>query len=464
MKQRYILTSLSFILFFCCVVFSTHPLNVIGDAHAGLSAQPVVSEPVMSEPLISETIISDAIVSEQQATNAVFNRIEQHDKTIVVNNRNHRVIFDKNGVNFAPTQGPNWHWQIKHTKSVAPIVNKRMVEYIHPQYTERYLLKAQTIEQRFIIEKPYRAKHDLIIEGSINSAGQFSTTSTGWRWQNTEGGVNLGQVTVFDAKGNILPATMHTSARHRNITIAASDLHGAHYPVTIDPEIGSNDFRISEKALDTLDFDVSYNSTDITYNVTTNEFFIVWSARQTMTGEREIYGQRVNATTSAIIGSDVRLSDMGPDGDTNYDAFFHAAAYNSQNNEYFVVWVGDDDTRSLVDGEAEIFGQRVNAVTAEEIGVDVRYSDMGPDGDTSYGADTPDVSYNENRNEYLIVWQGDDTGALVNGEFEIYSQRINASDGSEIGLDKRLSDMGPDGNTGFQAATPALSFNANNNV
>ncbi len=232
MKQRHILSDLSFILLFCCVVFLTHPLNIIGDAHAGLSAQPIISEPV---------------ISEQQAINAVFNRIEQHDKTIVVYNRNHRVTFDKNGVSFAPTQGPNWHWQIKHAKSVTPIVNKRAVEYIHSQYTERYLLKAQTIEQRFIIEKPYRAKHDLVIEGSIDSAGQFATTDTGWRWHNAEGAVNLGQVTVFDAKGKLLPATMHTSARHSNITIAASDLHGAHYPVTIDPEIGS-DTRLSDMA------------------------------------------------------------------------------------------------------------------------------------------------------------------------------------------------------------------------
>ena len=39
-----------------------------------------------------------------------------------------------------------------------------------------------------------------------------------------------------------------------------------------------------------------------------------------------------------------------------------AVAYNSTNNEYLVVWAGDDNTAPLVDDEFEIFGQRLNAV------------------------------------------------------------------------------------------------------
>ncbi|VAW50566.1 hypothetical protein MNBD_GAMMA05-182, partial [hydrothermal vent metagenome] len=371
MKQRHILTDLPFILLFCGVVFLAHPLTIIGDANAGLPAQPIVSE----------SAISKSTISEQQAISAVFNRIEQHDKNIVVNNRNHRVTFDENGVNFTPTQGPNWHWQVKHMKSVTPIVNKRVVEYIHPQYTERYLLKPQTIEQRFIIDKPYTAKNDLVIEGVINSAGKFSQTDTGWRWHDATGAVNLGQVTVFDAKGTILPATMHTTATHSRITVAASDLHGAHYPVTVDPEIGS----------------------------------------------------------------DIRLSDMGSDSDASFGAFNPAVAYNASNNEYFVVWRGDDDTGLLVDNENEIFGQRVNGTTGAEIGSDIRLSDMGSDGDALFDAFNPAVAYNASNNEYFVVWSGDDdTGSLVDNENEIYGQRVNGATGAEIGSDIRLSDMGSD--------------------
>jgi hypothetical protein len=56
--------------------------------------------------------------------------------------------------------------------------------------------------------------------------------------------------------------------------------------------------------------------------------------------------------------NDFRLSDMGPDGNTNYGAFEPAVAYNGAANEYLVVWSGDDNNAPLVKGEYEIFGQR----------------------------------------------------------------------------------------------------------
>src|SRR3989337_153711 len=83
--------------------------------------------------------------------------------------------------------------------------------------------------------------------------------------------------------------------------------------------------------------------------------------------------------------NDFRMSDMGPDGNTNFAANFPGIAYNSTNNEYLVVWVGDDTTSPLVDNEFEVFGQRLNAATGAEVGAnDFRISDMGPDGSTTF--------------------------------------------------------------------------------
>lgn len=481
---------------------------------------------------VDESISARSVkmITEQQAINTVFNRIEKNDNRIVVRNRNHTATFDMYGVNFLPTLGPVWHWQINQSlkqnvtnKVIAPVLSHNKVDYAHEGFIERYLLKKNTIEQRFIIEEPYQDKHDLIIEGVIKSPGKFITTTDGWLWQNQQGVVSLGQVTVFDAKGNILPATMHTEENFSRITVAASTLKTAHYPVTIDPEIGSNDFRITEGAFDTLDSSVSYNSinnqylvirvgsfddgvlatdeyeiygqlidaangakignvirlsfigtdgigelsaysADITYNETNNEFFIVWSANELVAGlavndEVEIYGQRVNAATGTRIGDSIRLSDMGPDGDFTYAAFFPSVVFNKKNNEYFVVWAGDDNSGLLANGEAEIFGQRVNAA-GEEMGGDVRYSDMGPDGDIDFEARDPDVSYSEERNEYLIVWVGDDnTPPLVDDEFEVFGQRVNAETGAEIGEDIQLSDMGVPGQTIFLVSNPAVAYN-----
>ncbi len=39
---------------------------------------------------------------------------------------------------------------------------------------------------------------------------------------------------------------------------------------------------------------------------------------------------------------------MGPDGDSTYDAQCPAVAYNSTNDEYLVVWEGNDNAGGVV--------------------------------------------------------------------------------------------------------------------
>ncbi len=59
-----------------------------------------------------------------------------------------------------------------------------------------------------------------------------------------------------------------------------------------------------------------------------------------------------------------------------------AIAYGSGPNEYLVVWEGDDNLGGMVDGESEIFGQRIAA--ADRRGgrrQRLPISDMGPTGD-----------------------------------------------------------------------------------
>src|SRR5262249_42657295 len=75
-------------------------------------------------------------------------------------------------------------------------------------------------------------------------------------------------------------------------------------------------------------------------------------------GEYEIYGQQLDAATGALLGGRSRLSDMGPDGNINFFAVRPAVASNGANNEFLVVWEGDDDTAPLVQNEVEIFRQR----------------------------------------------------------------------------------------------------------
>src|SRR5919197_6698163 len=156
---------------------------------------------------------------------------------------------------------------------------------------------------------------------------------------------------------------------------------------------------------------------------------------------------------------------MGPDGSSSFNAVDPAVAYDATNNEYLVVWQGDDDTTPLVDDELEIFGQRLNAATGAEVGTnDFRISDMGPNGSTLYRAAEPAVAYNSQGNGYLVAWDGDDnTFPLDDDEFEIFGQRLSAATGAEVGTnDLRLSDIG-DAGPEFDASTPAVAYNSINN-
>jgi Ca2+-binding RTX toxin-like protein len=226
--------------------------------------------------------------------------------------------------------------------------------------------------------------------------------------------------------------------------------------------LGGN-FRISDMG---PDGDANYDAFNpaVTYNAQANEYLVVWSGDDNtaplVEAEFEIFGQRLSASGTEVGTNDSRLSDMGPDGNVSYGAFNPAVTYNAQANEYLVVWSGDDNTAPLVEAEFEIFGQRLSASGTETGTNDFRLSDMGPDGNVSYGAFNPAVTYNAQANEYLVVWSGDDnTAPLVEAEFEIFGQRLSAS-GTETGTnDFRLSDMGPDGNANYDVSSPSVAYN-----
>jgi hypothetical protein len=226
-------------------------------------------------------------------------------------------------------------------------------------------------------------------------------------------------------------------------------------------EVGANDFRLSHMGPDG-DPNFLAASPAVAYDSRDNEYLVVWEGDDTTVNEFEIYGQRLSAPTGALIGGKLRISDMGTDGDTGFRADDPAVAYNPTNNEYLVVWSGRDNP--LAAGEFEIFGQRLNAATGGDVGMnDFRISDMGTDGDPNFGAGQPAVAYNPTSNEYLVVWSGDDdTAPLVNNELEIFGQRLNADPATfeEVGKnDFRISDMGLDGDTRFGAKNPAVAYN-----
>jgi hypothetical protein len=246
-------------------------------------------------------------------------------------------------------------------------------------------------------------------------------------------------------------------------------------PPALASEIGANDFRISDMGPDgDANFDAEgywfYGETAVAYNSNADEYLVVWmgddGSGAQVDDEFEIYGQRLDALTGAEVGpNDFRISDMGPDGDANFQGRIPAVAYNPNANEYLVVWTGGERSAESAFGDFEVYGQRIDAITGAEVGPnDFRISGMGPDGNADHlTAFFAEVVYNANADEYLVVWMGDDgSGAPAFGDSEIYGQRLDGSTGAEVGPnDFRISDMGPDGDSSFFALSPALAYNSN---
>jgi hypothetical protein len=432
-------------------------------------------------------------ISAEQAIALAVNDLTATDGGYQLCHPRHTATFTAEGLTFTPRRGgPEWHWQLTHVGRGAVTVPLREVDvgavvpmqagraavaYLRGRLTERYLAQADSIEQQFVIPQPLLlGGADLVIEGVVACEGEFESWSGGWLWRSPEGVVSLGDVRVYDATGVALPAEMTVRAEGTRIMVDGVALARAAYPVTVGPEVGTNDFRISD-AGGTGDANMDGLYPAVAYNSTNNEYLVVWQASDTDAGlaggEKEIFGQRINAATGAEVGTnDFRISDAGGTGDRFIEPWHPAVAYNSTNNEYLVVWHADDTDAGIDDNENEIFGQRIDA-NGNEVGAnDFRISDAGDGPPNDMGAEVdavwPGVAYNSTNNEYLVVWEADDTDAagVVDNEWEIFGQRIygDRTLGDEVGTnDFRISDAGGSGDADREAHYPAVAYNRTSN-
>ncbi|MEN1728606.1 MAG: hypothetical protein AAGJ52_09200, partial [Pseudomonadota bacterium] len=227
-------------------------------------------------------------------------------------------------------------------------------------------------------------------------------------------------------------------------------------------ELGVNDFRISNQGTDGAS-NADARSPAVAYNAIDDEYLVVWhgdGATGLANEEFEVFGQRLEGASGARVGAEgFRISQMGTDGDTAFDAQAADVAHNAINNEYLVVWSGDSDEGDLVNEEFEIWGQAIDGATGALTGGNRRLSETGPDGNGNFDADTPAVTHATASNRFLVVWRGNDNPGGVGGlGREIYGQLVDGATLDEFGADFRISDMGPDGNSGFSANVPAVVY------
>ena len=246
------------------------------------------------------------------------------------------------------------------------------------------------------------------------------------------------------------------------LVVDGSALLSAAYPVVVDPELGSNDYRISDMG---GVGDPTYGGMHaaVVYNSIYNEYLVVWEGDDNSGGlvddEAEIFGQLLSANGGGVLTNDFRISDVGGTGSAASNARDPDVAFNSAYNQYLVVWSADDPVDGVVDNEFEIWGQFLDADGGGLYTNDFRISSNGGSGNAAYDAESPAVVYNPSRDEYLVVWEGDsNAGGMVDNEYEIWAQRVYST-GILIGANARVSDMGGTGDALFDAFLPDVVYN-----
>ncbi|HSN54664.1 MAG TPA: hypothetical protein VLT32_08315 [Candidatus Sulfomarinibacteraceae bacterium] len=441
-----------------------------------LTVTVLVAIPAISEP--TPAPVDERRISAEEAAASAVNKLTERGAGYHLQHPRREVSFTPDGVRVKGKRGaPVWTWSLERIAdstgrvlneggSVAPLaVDPTLVRYDRCLLFEDYRLKQNSIEQLLVIPEPLAlGGGDLVVTGRVACDGELTATEQGWTWRDEHGEITLGPVTVLDADGATLPAHLEVTVASTRLVVDGDALLTAAYPVVVDPEIGSNDYRISDMG---PNGDNRYyaHSAAVAYNSIENEYLVVWAGNDDQNGlvdgEVEIFGQLVYGNTGSQAGTnDVRISYVGGSGNTSYDAQHPAVAFNNVYNEYLVVWAADNPEEGCVDNEFEIWGQVLDENLDELYGGDFRISFNGGSGDSDYDADQPAVVYNPDADEYLVVWQADDNvQGMVNDENEIFAQRIYST-GILVGSNLRLSDMGGSGDSAYSAYEPDVAYNS----
>jgi hypothetical protein len=226
--------------------------------------------------------------------------------------------------------------------------------------------------------------------------------------------------------------------------------------------VGPNEFRISDMGPDGFAGWLA-TTPDVVHDAVNNRYLVVWRGIDEIAGQNtgfEVFGQLLAADGSELGSNDLPVSDMGPLDDPDHFVWPHPkAAWNPLDQEYLVVWAGDDDIPPLVVGEYEVFGQRIDADGAQVGANDFRISDAGIDGSTDWLVYEVAVGFDALAGVYLVAWMGeDDLGGMAAHELEIFVQALGRG-GQEIGPnDLRISDAGGTGSSAFDVESPAVAW------
>lgn len=193
---------------------------------AGASLIAPVLGPALAQVETKRPVALPRITPEQAKVLAV-NKVRQSADGVHLRHRQYRADFKADGLHVKTRHGHlSWHWRFASIGTdagnlpgvtqglVTPqmtATDRRTVRYERGALVEQYVMGVSSVEQQFVISSPLSiGEKDLVIRGEVRSAGRFVALPDqgGWQWRSEKGVVRLGDVTVVDATGAVLPAVM----------------------------------------------------------------------------------------------------------------------------------------------------------------------------------------------------------------------------------------------------------------
>jgi len=206
------------------------------------------------------------------------------------------------------------------------------------------------------------------------------------------------------------------------------------------------------------DTDTAFNAVNagLCFNTIDNQYLVVWQGDNITHLAFEAVAQLVDGATGRRIGENFQVSDMGIDPTSiSFRAFRPVCTHNPVDNNYLVAWYGDTD-RVGDNGVLNVYGQILDASGRSIFRPSFPISQMGDSVfDRRYDGVHPKVAYNPDVNEFLVAFEGDvPPGDDAN---EVYVQRLDGTHGGLVGPRKQVSHTGvnpTDASYTVQKATP----------
>lgn len=188
--------------------------------------------------------------------------------------------------------------------SDTPTASDHQVRYARSQdLTEVYDLRADGVEQSFVLAQKPAGHGDLVVRGAIQTRLPLAGYSDdGVRFERDGSGVYFGAITGIDHHGATVRGSIRAGADFVEWILPASFVDHCAYPLVLDPLIGSAFSIASTSGTD----DVQPN---VAYDTTSDRYLVVWNVVQTAT-VAEVRGQFVSGA-GALLGSSFVIESNG---------------------------------------------------------------------------------------------------------------------------------------------------------